>query len=222
LIPNPLDSLYELSKKIAIRHHNLKTDFSNWDEKDFRIAVYSRNTNLVESVLFSMIFRNEQLTDKNWYKKIKYIKSPTESQIYSTSNNYELNLRVWLIIGYLSSVESFFRFLIKQTNPELEYEKFWKICEEILKKYELTLYQQNFDFYRFIRNSIHNNGIVTDKNAYSIMFGGAIYEIKMGRPIKVNWPMLCQLTLELDTCLEKIIRVEEVSSLDVTPDPSFY
>lgn len=219
---SPQKWLYQLSAQIAKRYVMIKKDFPNWGDIDSRITVYGRNSNLIENVLFSMIFKNEQLRDKNWYKKIPYIVTPNSTQLNTICNNYELNLRVWLVTGYLASVETFLRLLMKKINPKLAEKELYLICEYTLKRYNLKLYQLNFDFYRIIRNSLHNNGIITDKFAKPIMFDGIIYQIEKGKPIKVNWLMLCKLTSELDICLDKIIRSDEVSKLDDLKDLSYF
>ena len=218
---DPQESLYKLCCQIATAHYKLKEEFSNWSEDDFRMSVYSRCANIVESVLFSMIFKKEQLIDKDWYARIPYIKTPTEAQIHGIIGVFDSHLRVLLVTGYFASLETFFRILIKQIFPQYSGNKIHKILEKILDYFDLKDYEHKFNLYRFIRNSLHNNGIVTDPHAYPILYNGLWYNTEKGKPIQVNWLMLCQLTAELDQCLNKIIHSEKVSSLDVIKDPSF-
>lgn len=218
---DPQKSLYKLSYQIGVSHQKLKNEFPNWSEDDFRLAMYSRCSNIVESVLFARIFENEQLTQKNWYEKVPYIVPPDEQTIRVIINSFDSHLRVLLVTAYFSSIETFFRILFKTIFTQSKTTKIHIIIEKILKEFGLQKdYQYKFDLYRIIRNSLHNNGIVTDPYAYPILYRGVWYNHKKGEPIKVNWLMLCQLTAELDDCLNKIIHSEKAKNLDPIKDPS--
>ena len=217
---DPQKSLYQLSGRIAKAHEKLKRDFPDLRKDDTRITVYSHCVNTVESVLFSMIFEKEQLADKSWYQKVPYIEPPTDSQISSIRENYDAFLSVALVTEYFACFEIFFRNLIKKLIPTNKENSFHSICEKILKKLSLQNYQHKFDMYRFIRNSLHNNGIVTEKDARPILYNGVWYKFEQGKRIQVNWRMLCKLSAELEECLSKIIYSKKVSIFEFIKDPS--
>ena len=55
---------------MVLSYQKLKDEFPNWAEDDFRLGMYGRCANIVESILFAMIFEKDQLVDQNWYKKV--------------------------------------------------------------------------------------------------------------------------------------------------------
>jgi len=220
ILPDQQKLLYQLSERIAKAREKLKRDFPDLQKDDARITVYGHCVNTVESVLFSMIFEKEQLADKSWYQKVPYIVQPTDYEIHSIRENYDAFLSVALVTEYFACFEIFFRNVIKKLIPTYKENSFHSICEKILKELNLKNYQDKFDMYRFIRNSLHNNGIVTEKDAYPIRYNGFLYKFEREKKIEVNWLMLCQLSAELEECLSKIIHSEKVSIFEFIKDPS--
>ena len=220
-IHDPHDSLYKLSFRIALAYDKLKTDFPNWKPNDARITAYAYCVNTIESVLFSMIFKKNQLGDRKWYANIRYITSPSDSQIFSVQENYDAFLMVALVTEYFACFEIFFRNIINVLFPGYTKNKIFEICEDLLEELKLKQYQSKFDLYRFTRNSLHNNGVVTDKHAYSILYNGVWYDFTYGKKINVDWLMLCQLSAELEECLNKIIYSTRISKPDFIKDSSY-
>lgn len=219
---DPRKSLYELSEKLATSYQKMRQEFPDWKEDDARLTCYTRCTNIVEEVLFSRIFEDEQLIDQNWYKKIPYIKSPTEIQIKTVRDTFDSFLRVSLVTIFFSSVETFFRVLQKEFFPKSKEKQIYKIIETMLEYLDLKYYQRIFDLHRFLRNSLHNNGIITDKYAYPILYNGVWYNFQLGKTIQVDWLMLCQTTSELDDCLNKIIHNEKIIKNNYIKDESYF
>ena len=219
---DPRKSLYELAKKIAYSHYNIEKEFTDWKKDDARLACHTRCIITVENVLFTRIFEEEQLGDQNWYKKIQYFQLPTPSQIKTTQETFDLNLRVVLVTLFFASLETFLRTLFKELFPSSIENQIYKIIEVLLEHLDLKVYQDKFDLYRFLRNSLHNNGIVTDKFAYPIKYNGVTYDFQLGKSVQVNWLMLCQVTSELEDCLNKIIHSKEVMKIKYIKDESYF
>jgi len=215
-------SLYQFSKRLAYAYDALRKEFPQWKENDARIAVYVRCSNTAEHVLFSYIFENKLFTKKEWWSQFTYIKSPTDSQINIQKNNYDSFLRVSLVTQYFSCFETFFRILIKKLFPEFKERKFYLICEKILEEFDLKNYQRIFDLYRFIRNSLHENGIISDSHVYPIMYNGEWYRFEKGKSIMVNWLFLCEISMDLEECLNKIIHSKKITDIDSIEDPSSF
>ena len=112
--------------------------------------------------------------------------------------------------------------MISKIEPELSNNSFYKICEKILEEFDLTEYQRIFDLFRFIRNSLHNNGIITDPHAYSILYDGKIYRLEQNKSIQVNWWMLSKLSLDMQDCLNKIVSSQRICQLKEILDPSYF
>lgn len=91
----------------------------------------------------------------------------------------------------------------------------------MLQEFGLKNDQHIFDFYRFIRNSLHNNGIITDKYTYPILYNGIIYELKPETFMVVNWVLISELFLDTQECLDKTIHSEKIYPLSEILDPSF-
>jgi len=219
---NPRDSLYELSEKLAINYYKIEQEFPNIKKDDARLTCYSKCTNIVEQILFSRIFEDEQLKDSKWFEKIPYIKSPTEIQIKTTQDMFDSYLRVSLVTIFFSSLETFLRTLQKELFPKSKENQIYKIIEIMLENFDLKYYQRIFDLYRFLRNSLHNNGIITDKHTYPILYNGIWYNFELGKPVQINWLMLCQVTSELEDCLNKIIHNEKIMKIEHIQDSSYF
>jgi len=219
---NPRNSLYELSKKLAMGYYKMGQEFPNWKEDDARLTCYTKCTNIVEEILFSRIFEDEQLRDPQWYERISYIKSPTENQIKTTQETYDSFLRVSLVTLFFSSLENLLRTLKKELFPTSTENQIYKIVEIILERLDLKYYQRIFDLYRFLRNSLHNNGIITDSHAYPILYNGVWYNFQIGKTVQVDWLMLCEVTSELEDCLNKIIHHDDIVKIEYIKDESYF
>lgn len=219
---NPQKSLYKLSLRLAMGYEKTKKEFPNLKKDDARITVYSYCVNTVESVLYSMIFAKEQLADSNWYKKIPYIMTPDNLVISSIQENYNAFLTVALVTEYFACFETFFRICAEKLFPTYKDSSFYLLCEKLLKELKLKKYQHKFDLYRFIRNSLHNNGIVNDKHAYPILYNGTWYNFELGSKVRVTWFFLCQLSADLEECLNKIVHSEKIKRIDYLKDPSSF
>ena len=90
-----------------------------------------------------------------------------------------------------------------------------------MTKFDLKTYQRVFDLHRFIRNSLHNNGIVTDKHVYPMMYRGKIYPLQLNMQFQVDWILLSSLSLDMHDCVGKVMNSEIVSEIPEIIDPSF-
>lgn len=91
----------------------------------------------------------------------------------------------------------------------------------MLQEFNLKDDQRIFDFYQFIRNSLHNNGIIADKHTYPIMYNEIIYELKLETFMIVNWVLISELSWDMQECLNKIIHSEKIIQLSEISDSSF-
>ena len=222
--PDPKDFIYDISEKLAISYSQIRKDFPTWQDQDVRITTYSKCANVIESILFSWNFKNEQLSDPQWYDRIPYIHTPTPTQIKTTQAVYDSLLMISFVHWYIGTLEHFFRVLLKQINPESRLVNFYDICKYVLEYFELKEeYEKQFDIFRLLRNSMHNNGVITDRHAHPIEYDGVTYDFQLGRQIKnANWFMLNKVASELHDCLNKICRNEEISQILFIEDPSYF
>lgn len=221
IFPETQDLLYELSKKTAISYKMFREEFPDLMKNDIRVTTFSMCANTVENILFSCIFQKEQLTDTNWYKKVSYIKDITDTQIKTIQEVYNSFLIVTFVTEYFSIFEHFFRVLIKKINSNSNKNQIYEIIETVLIKFNLKNYQRIFDLFRFIRNANHNNGRITDKYTYPILYNGVHYELKQNTLLIVDWVMLCNLSWDMQECMRKIIHSDKIPQLGDILDPSF-
>ena len=92
-----------------------------------------------------------------------------------------------------------------------------KQCSEFALKND----QGIFDFHRFIRNSLHNNEIITDEHTYPIIYNGIIYDLKPETFMVVDWVLISELSWDMQECLDKIIHSENIIQLSEILDPTF-
>ena len=221
--PDEKDFIYDISKKLAMSYSQIRQDFPTWQDQDVRITTYSKCANITENILFSWNFKNEQLGKPNWYDKIPYIQTPTPNQIKTIQTGYGAFLMVSFVHWYIGILEHFFRVLLKHIESSSRLRNFYDICNYILEYFELEEYQKQFELFRLLRNSMHNNGVITDRHAHPIEYDGVTYDFQFGRQIRnVNWFMLCKVASELHDCLNKICRNNEISQVSFIEDPSYF
>ena len=67
---------------------------------------------------------------------------------------------------------------------------------------------------------MRTDGIVTDENTYRILYKVNWYNLEQNKPIIVDWGMLSNLSLDMQKCMDKIIRSQKMYPLSEILDPS--
>lgn len=147
----------------------------------------------------------------------------SESDIDIIVARFDSFLQVSLATMYFSSIENFFRIIGKKLYPKIFDERthISIIYKKILEDFDLKNYNCVFDMYRLIRNSMHDNGIYNNKEQ-KFYYNNEIYHFKPNEFILINWLLLCNLSIDLESCIFKIIKTKKVSSFDLIKDPSSY
>lgn len=192
-IPSKIDALLEIETRLFEKGHGIAESVSkknsNWKE-DIRYTTFNTLSSVLRYARLSLILREQTLENSEWWtsKYFSYfsymdshfgisengrVQMRTEAR-QSISNDFLQSMIVGLYTLCFSIRESRFRIFynyLVTTDSESSTEKgeiregdINKIVKRILC--ELNLYDKisYFDLFRLVRNTIHNNGVFTQKN----------------------------------------------------------
>ena len=207
-----------IQKLISLRNHFDKTmteiekQHPDWNEKDTRLSVYGRTINVINSVLFSVMFKEEELVNPTWFKKVFSDELTLKEHGYYLAN-YTSFLRLSYVTILFSAFEVFFRDILRVVYPNYsKNDKIGTIIQFILNDNDLSKYCHVFDILRILRNSLHNGGIYNERKGKTIFYTGKQYVFKKNQIISVNWELLIEIIFDVESCLAQLICSEKISS----------
>lgn len=196
----------------------------NYELNDARLTLYGRSLNVIDSVFYSMFFETQYLSDKKWYKTINPLLNPTDIEISNQKRIFDEFLTLSFVTLLFSSSESFIRIIMQKLFPK-EYKKdsrFKSICTFLLTELKLHNYQHIFEMIRLLRNSLHNNGIITEDCHVPIVYRGKMFRFEKGKQMTVNWQLLTKLFIDVGECLFKITQSPKMEKISHLEDPSYF
>lgn len=200
------------------RHKNLNR------QKDIRITSIQRFTRLITGLNVSFLY----ISNTNQEEVLENIKIPIYEENIPIEQYLIVN-EILLKLGFTSSlffiIEGVLRVYLEYIDP-ISYSQnmgIKKVCEELLKKLawkDSAYYNNAFNFFRLIRNTLHSNRIhnpanKSDKTPPPILYKGNYYIFEENKGIDfVTWDLLLDIAEDMKNLLFLIASDELINKSD--------
>jgi hypothetical protein len=168
-------------------HLELKSNKPDIDDYyDARHSVLMKCYEAIQNTILGLYYIHTSLWHKEWWDKYCPI-DPNSDNTINLKGSFENHLKISFITILFSSIESTLRIISRKLYPNLNNNataEFFTVYTALLKRLDLTKHLPTLDFFRIIRNTIHNNGVYYHKNELdlSIPYRGKTFIFKIGKP----------------------------------------
>jgi hypothetical protein len=208
----------------------------SFDQKyDARVTIYSKCIVAVDSLYLALLLRQSSLVDKQWWNKIWC----NELGLYTVPDEQTLvmmrkGFSQFLVIGFFhslfSAIESAFRIYVKELDPvacnngTADFEAIYNYLFKKLKLQQRQQYKELLDLLRYIRNTIHNNGVYFHRDGKNkpISYKGKQYAFDIGKPVKFPGGVLnflLGLMQDILKMIEDVVYRSDIISRNEIIDP---
>ncbi len=205
----------------------LNSSYSSWNkDKDARITLFSKCTNVINDVQLGLVFAQFHLTQQQWWNSIAKENIPNHDK-----QKYIDEFVMFIKMGFLqfsfSSIESSFRLIVKSIDPTKcsnGTAEFKSIYSFLFTKINLQKWEPLLDLFRCVRNTIHNNGVYFHRsgNSETITYKGVNYSFVIGLPVDfVNWEFLVSMMKDINDMLCEVVTHSDVAKIPSIIDPFF-
>ncbi len=197
----------------------LKANHPNWEKQnDARWGWFTGAKKIIQTSQLSYLFMRDCLTDEEWWKSKGMVYKPED--VPSIVYEYDVSIR-WVFLNSLFTItEEGVRRIVWTIDPAAcngAKGEFNSVYVWLLSRLNLKTYEDLFDFYRLIRNTIHNNGVFqpTNGKARNIVFRGVTsYSFVPGKKLDfVKYYLLLEMAADLAEAMKAIILSPEVLNL---------
>ena len=196
-----------------------------WEEKDARLGVFAKCINVLEPVMFGLVFVKEQLSNPFYQARFTkgILPSPEESTFQNES--YIRFLQSGGFVLFFSMVESSMRIFVRALNKKDEAkDSIRQVSKRLFVSTGLQKYENLMTLFADVRNCAHNNGLYMSQynSEESIDWKGKTYKFEEGKvPDFVNFPFLIELGKDVKEMLIALVESEPINSLKPFNDPIF-
>jgi hypothetical protein len=204
--------------------------YSSIDPKhDARITAYSKAINVITSVQLALLFMSKHLFKKKWWETIASNPIPDEDKLIYT-HEFGMFTKIGFVQGIYMVIESSLRLFLRALDPDAcnrGMEGFESIYNCLFKS-KLRIIPTDgvhlIDLLRFVRNTIHNNGVYfhPSGNDNSVKWNGETFEFKQGAPVDfVTWDFLTMVSDELRKLLREVVEDSNLRGISVEINDPF-
>ncbi len=205
--------------KLKKRNDSLSKLFKS---NDLRLAFIGLPGNVLHSYLYHFAMAEYTICRKEWWK-IAFKKDEPNSKDMESIRNLESLSKHAFFVFFLARQEWNFRKLASHLKKGISLEgKSWKrVYNEIFNILSLTKYNSLFDICRYVRNSIHSNGIYISPKAKDqiLHWKGKNYQFKHLHPISFmthdEWFVLIEDNI---TVIDEVINHPKLSKHSYIPN----
>ena len=224
-----------IGKLEIVRHQAYQNEesvtamYSNFDpRKDARITSFSKMINVFGSVQLALTLVSKYLLDPNWWETMmRGMISASDAQIHvSEFVNFS---KIGFVQLLFSNTESSLRLFLRALNPlscNRGSAEFKDIYQCLFRSKLSTCPPEGIellDLFRYVRNTIHNNGVYLDRNGQdaTVTWRGESYEFRQFAPVDfVTWGFLLEVSEATRSLIYTVITDANLRAVTgAIPDP---
>jgi hypothetical protein len=215
--------------KTSYTFHKSQNDLlqkHRFDKKhDARVTIFTKCYIALDSVSIGLLFRKYDLVDMEWWNKIPQneprLRIPDEPNRVKMRKVFSEFLIIGFYHSFFSAIESSFRIYLRELDliacnkGTANFESIYKYLFKKLKLRQRRVYTKLLDLLRYIRNTIHNNGVYfhMDGKNKRIQYKGKRHFFKIGKPVKFRGGLLNFLPTLMHDILKMIEGVVYSSAI---------
>lgn len=196
------------------REEVLQQYSGNLVNTDVRLTQFAKLINVLNSAYLSLVFVDLYLQHQGWWQVLGNGGIPDSDKTIFV-NEYLMFNKIGLVHSIFSSIESTFRIYVQHIHPNgaaLSRDNFDNIYTSLFASH-LTSFpaesKQLFDLLRLVRNSIHTNGVYSNRqgNDQNVDYKGVRYSFRHDTPIdSITWELLISLIDDLRVVMFEITQ----------------
>jgi hypothetical protein len=219
---------FHRSQNDLLQNHSFDKDH------DARVTTYSKCIVAIDAVSIGLLFRQYDMTDKEWWNKIPLnepgLLIPDEHNLAMMRKVFSEFLLIGFFHSLFSAIESAFRIYVRELDPNAcnkgtaIFESIYNYLFKELKLQQLHDYTELLDLLRHIRNTIHNNSVyyhIDGKNK-SVPYKGKQFLFEIGKSIDFQdgtLNFLLGLMPDILKMIEDVVYSSEIISRKIIIDP---
>ena len=198
----------------------------HWAKKrDARITAFAACGNTLTNIHLGMLLTKTCLNNSTWWSAV-FPNALDPILRVRLSQEYDMFLKMGLTHFLFSAVESSYRLFLKALDDQAcsgTTAAFESIYVCLLTRLGLRGKWLSFmEFWRLIRNSIHNNGIYlpSSGNDKEVDFEGTTHSFRVGQPVDcATWGNLLRIAERTPDMLMDLVASDQLSAIPNIEDP---
>lgn len=198
----------------------------DWAATDARLTVFNKCSSVLSSTILGYVFVERHLTRPEWWRANATLPYTPESA-KAVVAEFLMAQRIYLIHGLFFAVESSFRVYVRALDASAcdnGLVVFQRIYSWLLNRLDLTAFLPMLDFWRNLRNTMHNNGLFlprAGKNVH-VRYQGKKYAFEVGKPCAfLNDAVTVMLASDVHPLLVAVVESAPLLSVaKLIPEPS--
>lgn len=208
----------------------LMSRFPSWDQiHDARLTTFSKLINVSNSTQLALTFAGQHLVDPIWWQHTaKEAIHHNDMTIYV--NEFLNFAKIGFVQFTFSSVESGLRILLRAIDPSAcsrgtaEFKSVYECLFRSKLASSPTGAAELLDLLRFIRNTVHNNGVFYNKASDDeyVVYRAKSYDFFYGKAVDfVTWEFIIRVLHDLVDLLVAVVNDPSVSGIAGTIQDPF-
>lgn len=218
--------LEEIRSTFARYCSELQTSRPSWNRKtDARITAFAGCGNTLTNIHLGTVLMKTSLRNDTWWSAV-FPKAGHPTLRTRLAQEFDMFLKMGLAHFLFSCVESSYRLFLKALDTKAcsggtgSFESVY-VC--LLTRLDLDAKWVDFlDFWRLIRNSIHNNGIYLPSSGKDreIDFEGTTHSFRVGQRVDcATWRNLLRIAERTPDMLMDLVTSDHLSAVPSIEDP---
>ena len=218
--------LEEIRSHFARCCSELKASHPHWDKKtDARVTAFAKCGNTLTDIHLGTLLLMTSLKNDSWWATVfpKTIHPILRTRL---AQEFDMFLKMGLVHFLFSGVESSYRLFLKALDAKACSEgtgSFESVYVCLLTRLDLQKKWVGFmDFWRLIRNSIHNGGIYLPSSGQdrNVDFEGTTHSFRVGQPVDcAAWGNLLRIAERTPDMLMDLVASKPLSAIPSIDDP---
>jgi len=213
-----------VTKSLRDHYDSLLAAHSDWEVgPDARLAVFSKPENVLNSIALAMDYESNALFNAQWWGK----RHPgiTRKDAQRLAGQFDVLMKMCLVNFLYCAFESSFRLYVRAIDANACGQgrgNFKPIYDWLFKRLSCRQWTSLVDFWRLIRNTVHNNGVYWHPGSKEeeVAFEGRKYSFRNGQPVECTWEAAVRMAELLPDMLQDVTTAPELIAIPQIIDPA--
>jgi hypothetical protein len=209
-----------LRNELVDRRNRLSERYENLPLNDPRRVAARHIKAIASSSYFARLFLREHMTVPNWWRAVGLGALLEDASLQDELDDFAVWIAVGFVVTPFNLFEAAVRRLMRALRPDTSQDArpFAAVFRTLLAAVSIDWADDPIEFlnfYRLIRNTIHNNGRhYGPRGSATSTWRGTVYAFPQGEALDfMDWPLYIELVRTLGSLNEAIMTSPEVAAL---------
>lgn len=218
-----IKELENIQERLNTNHEFVRSKIEGIQFYDRRLTVFTQLFGILDCAKMGFEFSHCSLDSKEI--KVHMFSGLTNDESLQRTNAFIHFAAIQMNHAYFSIIEAFLRQIHRAVINKDPPESFWKLAKSISDTFDLSKWSQFLNFYRLIRNTLHNNGIFfpNDKKDIEVSYRGKVFSFIYAKKIEfLNSDLRLALVNDGNSFVYDVCTSNRVIACTNIPDPSHF